>query len=230
MIPPEHPTPEECLPHLAFERNTAGQEDFLRNHGVKFEPTWIRIPGDCAVIAVALAREENYCCARNLLQKRWEIHNPKKTVTTGGGQRSTVMRIAAYVHQKLFNDHDPIWGTPSIVYGNALELPNPMVTLFTGQLPKNDFDMVYGENTGNPVTCLCDPGRAYVIDGYIGEPQEGKHHVTAILQGTVVGNYDIRQANFHVVHIWRSNYHAPSLEFRKELEECTLHRPFAPAE
>ena len=129
-----------------------------------------------------------------------------------------------YIHQSLFNDHDPIWGTPSIVYGNALEFQDPIVILLTGKIPKNDFDIVYGEDAGNPVTCICDEEKAFVIDGYIGNLEEGKHHVTTILAGTIVGDRDIRHDDFHIVHVWRSNYKSTTLEDRENIQECTRHK------
>lgn len=217
---PRHRTPEECLTHLAFERNTAGREEFLKDHGIEFEATQTRVPGDCAVIAIALAREETYCFARDLLKARWRRHHPKERIHAPRGV-PIAGRIAGYLHQRQSNDHDPLWGTPGIVYGNTLELPysftQPVMTL---------FDMVYGEHLGHPATCLCDPTRAFVIDGYMGRIEESQHHVTAILQGTIAGDFDIRERGFEVVHVWRSNQKSPSLDGRKELGRCTIHRPF----
>ena len=63
----KHQTLEECIPDLDFEKNTAGRDKFIENNGVKFQPTYLRTPGDCAVIAVALARNEGYCCSRKQL-------------------------------------------------------------------------------------------------------------------------------------------------------------------
>lgn len=154
-----HVKPEQCLEQMSFLPETAGRETLIEEQNIDFRDTVTRSRGDCAVIALALALNKPYCCTRDLLKARWRKHNPEekvlppkiegnlahRTLTTIKGQ---VIRWAT--NERKLTEHDPIWGTPSIVYGNTLEVEGSI----WGQ---RAFKMIYEKDKGHPPICICKP-------------------------------------------------------------------------
>lgn len=211
---PRHSVPTDCIKTLDFRHETAGREILIREQNIKFEDTLLRTRGDCAIIALALSLNKPYCCMRDFIKARWERHNPKEQMfklERGGPKTQRSLRRLRGIFSR---EHDPLWGTPSIVYANILELPDP----FFGKKP---FELIYGEEKGKPPACICDTTRTFVIDGSWGERNNGQDHVTAVLEGTIYGDADIREGSFRPIHIWQSNFAGQTLEDRDPSNQCT---------
>lgn len=179
-----HQQPEGCLRRLNFKWSDAGRAQYLERLA---KPK--RYTGDCAVVAVAIAMEHTYEAAREILHMRWKRFHPRENERTEA-RRGILGTILRYVLTPLpwVRKHEPMDGTPSVVYGVLLE-----------SSPFCRFEMIYGEGQGRPSVCLCDPQKVFVIDGRV--PSQGESHVTAIKNGAITGDVDVR-SDFQVVHIW----------------------------
>ena len=180
----EHQQPEGCLRNLDFRRYDAGRAQYLKETSGKAK----RYTGDCAVIAVAIALNRTYAEARGTLHRRWSHLHPRENnrTTSSGRILGAVLKYAPTPLLSL-RKHEPMNGTPSIVYGGLLEIPI------------NGFAMIYGENQGQPQVCLCEPQKVFVVDGYV--PSQDGSHVTAIKDGSIIGDFDVRD-DFQITHIW----------------------------
>ena len=181
----EHHQPERCLRNLGFKRCDAGRAQYLKELTGKPK----QYTGDCAVIAVAVATNRTYQEARETLHKHWRRWHARENQRTTSS-RGILGTIHKYVLTPLpsVRKHEPMNGTPSMVYGDLLQLS-----------PFDPFEMIYGEDKEQPNVCLCDPQKIFVVDGYV--PSQGKSHVTAIKGGSITGDFDIRH-DFQVTHIW----------------------------
>ena len=211
---PRHHGPQDCISALDFQRETAGREILIREQKIKFENSLSRTKGDCAIIALALALNQPYCCMRDLIRTLWQMHNSKEQLSKSERSGPKIQRILRRVKDTISPEYDPIWGTPSIVYAKILEKPD----LWSLRKP---FQLVYGEKRGKPSICICNPTKTFVLDGSWGERNEGQDHVTAVLEGTIYGDADIRKGKFRPVHIWESNFVGRTVEQRDPSNKCT---------
>ena len=157
-----HSDPVDCMKKLDFQPETAGREILLNEQDIKFKDSLFRTRGDCAVIALALAFNKPYCCARDFIKARWERHNAKEQMSKLEEKGPGIKAFLRSARGTISREYDPLWGTPSIVYANILELPD----VFSSQKP---FKLIYGEEKGKPPICICDTTKTFVIDGSWGE-------------------------------------------------------------
>ena len=211
---PGHSDPRDCIKTLNFKRDKAGRDILLSEQNIKFRDSFFRTRGDCAIIALALALNKPYCCMRDFIKARWERHNPKDQLSKLERGDPKIQSILRRVKEAISPEHDPFWGTPSIVYANILEQPD----MFSNQ---KQFELVYGEERGKPPICICNTAKTYVLDGSWGERNKAQDHVTAVLEDTIYGDTDIRIGKFRPAHIWESNFIGRNMEQRDLSNQCT---------
>ena len=193
MINHRHFHPSECLPNFKYEKNVSGRMEYIYLFEDAFSS---KQAGDCAIIAVALATRSDYLNAYSSLNTFMRnapiLPNPNKK----GELLQYIKQRLADMFQRNPKHRDPIYGVPSYVYGQYLEDP-----LLSG------FSMVYGKGSGNIFPCICDPNAIFVVDGFLdtvigGYPTKGAH-VSAIVEGVVLGDIDITRGDFDVLHVWK---------------------------
>ena len=199
-MPPKHIHPNECLPQLTFGFDDAGGYAFVTTRGHILDLSEVDPSlGYCAVVAVAHATLGDFGLARdqlNFLARQMKAWKHRKT-----GEGETRLQFGRRLlcqwlaDQNLLKSGPPrhkdmLYGTPSAVYGAALE------DLF-------DFQLVFGEPGCPETLCICTLDGVVVLDGVFLDSRGG--HVASVVNGIVLGTSDVVSRGFSVIHVWHSN-------------------------
>ena len=182
-----HKHPGDCLETLGFHKDDAGRADY-------FEPRGLRVTrshGDCAVVACALGAGVSYDQAYDWLSdvtlsfRKWN-HRTFNEPYPRFILRWITNNIREFFPHTQLNHRDPLYGTHTDVYSYVL-------------MAIVGFRLVFGEPSRATRCCLCSRGGTFVVDGI---SAKGEAHVTAIIDGSIWGDVDIRSDSFNVRHVW----------------------------
>ena len=184
---PIHGHPDDCIKTLEFHKDDAGRADYFQSRDLRIT----RSHGDCAVVACALGAGVSYDQAFDWLSnvtlsfRRWN----RRTFKEPWLQfilRWTTQNISELFPHTQLKHRSPLYGTHTDVYSFAL-------SAFA------NFSLMFGEPSRATRCCLCSQGGIFVVDGILAK---GEAHVTAIVDGAIRGDVDIRRDSFNVRHVW----------------------------
>ena len=195
-----HSHPSDCLVNLGFEFDDGGSREYWRD--ILHKDRHKAGAGDCSVIAASIALEQRYDDTFFDLHfmtrfRKENIFHFKQEIRKGG--LGGLLRGIKHLHPKRSN---PLYATYSEVLDHYLSWV------------KASFAMVYGEDSGNIQSCICDPDATFIVDGRFPGIDD---HTSAIIDGVIRGEIDIGDVDFEVVHVWKMH---PSIKaYRRQREE-----------
>ena len=189
---PIHGHPDDCIKTLEFHKDVAGRPDYFESRDLCVT----RSHGDCAVVACALGAGVSYDQAFDWLSdvtlsfRRWN-HRTFNEPYPRFILRWITQNISEYFPHTQLKHRNPLYGTHTDVYSYVL-------------IAMANFRLVFGEPLRATSCCLCSRGGIFVIDGV---SAEGEAHVTAVIDGAIRGDVDIRRNPFNVRHVWYKQGH-----------------------
>ena len=192
LAKPIHSHPDDCLKALEFYKEDAGRADYFESRDLNVT----RSHGDCAVVACALGAGVSYDQAFDWLSdvtlsfRRWN-HRTFNEPCPRFILRWMTQNIREFLPHTQLKHRSPLYGTHTDVYSFVL-------------IAIADFRLVFGEPSRASRCCLCSRGGIFVVDGI---SAKGEAHVTAIIDGAITGDVDIRRDPFNVRHVWYKERH-----------------------
>ncbi len=190
-----HASPSECIASFDFQHDIADSVQYWED--IMKKDRWEARGGDCSVIAASLALRQGCIVTASELEtvlrslkpswsRIWWQHlkaiGPKRLMLR---PRLLLQEIKHY-HKRW----DPIYGTLDEVLDVYLCCIKPL------------FQMVYGEEGRNLQTCICDNDVTYVVTGRLPK-RDFMVHASAIVDGVIRCEYDLRLECFQVLHVWK---------------------------
>lgn len=198
LMKPTHSHPDDCLETLEFHKDDSGRAEYFESRDLRIT----RSHGDCAVVACALGAGVSYDQALDWLSnvtlsfRRWNRRTFKEPWPRFI-LRWTTQNVSEFFPRTQLKHRSPLYGTHTDVYSFAL-----------GAFA--NFRLVLGEPSQATRCCLCSPVGIFVIDGV---SAKGEPHVTAIADGAIWGDVDIRKDSFNVRHVWHKQRNPPELRY-----------------
>ena len=180
-----HKDPESCLTTMSFQYSDGGRTQYIEELEQRELPT-----GDGAVVAMVHAINDSPTARSSTeaiwaLQARWFVLKRWKGRIRG---ESTLVLLK----RKLAG-----WLSPRAAYTNPIH--KTLTPVYDQLLEGYGYIRVFEGDSGPELLCICDPKRAYIVEGFT---DTGGGHVTAVWNHTVLGGYDASKRPFGITNIW----------------------------
>ena len=195
-----HRHPDDCIPQMGFDCYDGGRSDYFNLRLGMDVPNDIQ---DCAVVAVSVALtyyprvSSSPALSYSATLSELRNMNLRKRPWMSKGFRETRKKFVVRRFREIIEERrkrgtakhkDPKYGVNTVVLSRVLR--------------SKDFSFEFGEPPVDRPICLCSSKETFVIDGVL---TNGNDHSFALINGTIVADYDFRKHfdGFHVMHIWQ---------------------------